>query len=216
MPSKAIIGVDESGKGDFFGPLVVASFLADDKDSDKLRSLGVKDGKTLSVKRTHEIADLLKGLYPYSLVIFMPKVYNKLYEKIKNLNKLLAEGHAEAIVDILKNNKASSAISDKFGKPELLEKALSSKKCSIDLKQIVRGESHIQVAAASIIARSEFILKIEQLSDEYGVELLRGASSQVDIAGQRFVNEHGLKMLSKVAKLHFKNYQRVIKPDLFV
>ncbi len=210
-----LIGVDESGKGDFFGPLVITAFLASNKEINKLKSLGVRDGKTLSVNRTHEIARNLKEDFKYSTVVFLPENYNKQYEKIKNLNKLLAEGHAEAISSLYNQYKADMAISDKFGKPEHLEKALMRRKCNIDLKQIVKGEKIIQVAAASIIARSEFIEQIEQLSDKHDFVLPRGASSLVDEAGIKFADKMGLQSLNLVAKLHFKNYQRIIKPNLF-
>lgn len=214
LPS-SIIGIDESGKGDFLGPLVVASVLADKSEEKLLQSLGVKDGKTLSVKRTHEIASDLKTHFPYALVVWMPEEYNRLYKEIKNLNKLLAQGHSKAITDILEDNKADIAVSDKFGKDVLLEDALAEKDCTIRLKQLVRGESVLQVAAASIIARSEFIRRMDQLSEEYDMELPRGASKQVDSAAVKFIEHYGLKALGGIAKLHFKNYQRVIKPELF-
>ena len=211
-----IIGVDESGKGDFLGPLVVASLLAGKSEEKLLQSLGVRDGKTLSVKRTHEIASDLKNHFPYALVVWMPREYNRLYKEIKNLNKLLAEGHSQAIVKILVSNKADMAVSDKFGKEALLENALAEKKCNISLKQLVRGESILQVAAASIIARSEFIQRMDQLSEEYEIELPRGASKLVDEAAVKFIERYSLKSLEAIAKTHFKNYQRVIKPGLFI
>ncbi|MFC1475364.1 ribonuclease HIII [Candidatus Zixiibacteriota bacterium] len=210
-----LIGVDESGKGDFFGPLVITAFLAPEKDTNKLKSLGVRDGKTLSVNRTHEIARALKENFNYSTIVYFPEDYNNQYKIIKNLNKLLAEGHAEAISSLYNQHQADMAISDKFGKPEHLEKALFKRKCTIELKQIVKGETIIQVAAASIIARSEFIEQMDNLSEKYGFEIPRGASSIVDQAGIKFVDEQGLNSLNLVAKLHFKNYQRIIKPNLF-
>lgn len=128
MPrSRRVIGVDESGKGDFFGPLVVAAFLADDSETEALRSMGVRDGKLISEKKILEIDERLRDAYPHALVVLEPAEYNRLHQRIKNLNKLLAEGHAEAIKQVLMAHRADLAVSDKFGKPELTEDALRNK-----------------------------------------------------------------------------------------
>lgn len=212
---RRIIGIDESGKGDFFGPLVIASFLADEGASELLRTLGVRDGKLLSENRILQIDRALRADFPHCLVVLTPDKYNRQYEKIRNLNKLLAEGHAQAIEKILKSQSADVAISDKFGKPELIESALGARGRKIELRQIVRGEAVVQVAAASILARARFIEEMEKLSASCGIELPRGAAAHVDEAGRQLVRKHGREMLSKVAKVHFKNYQRVIHPTLF-
>ncbi len=163
--SNRIVGVDESGKGDFFGSLVIASFLADVKDESLLKTLGVRDGKLISNKKILEIDDALRSDFPYKIVVFEPLKYNTMYKKIKNLNVLLAEGHAEAIDSICQENSVDLAISDKFGKTELIETALKKRSCSVVLKQMVRGESVIQVAAASILARAEFLREMDRLSE---------------------------------------------------
>jgi len=213
--SRRIIGVDESGKGDFFGSLVIASFLADDKSIPELKALGVRDGKLISEKKILEIDKKLRDGFPYQVIVFTPEKYNRLYEKIKNLNILLAEGHALAIDQLIKKAPADLAISDKFGKTELIEKALLAKGQKVPIKQLVRGESIIQVAAASIIARARFIRELKALSEKYEFELPRGAAPKVDEAGRKFVRKHGVSFLSKVAKMHFKNYRRVVNPVLF-
>jgi len=187
--SSRVIGVDESGKGDFFGPLVIAAFLAPDSDLDSLTALAV--------------------------VVVGPEKYNQLYDKIRNLNKLLAWGHARAIENILEKTEADSAVSDKFGKPELIQNALMEKGRGLALDQIVRGESVLQVAAASIIARAAFVRQMDALSDEYGLTIPRGAGPQVDQAGRALVSKHGPKVLDKLAKKHFKNFARALSPKLF-
>lgn len=213
--SRRVIGVDESGKGDFFGPLVVAAFLASDADENALMTLGVRDSKTIAPKKCLRIADELKRDYPQAVVVVGPRKYNELYDKIKNLNKLLAWGHARAIENVLENNQADLAISDKFGKTELIEKALMKRGQGVKLHQMVRGESIIQVAAASILARAEFIRQIDRLSDEFQVTVPRGASKQVDDIGRHLVAIHGPQVLDRIAKKHFKNYHRVVNPRLF-
>ncbi|UCE23988.1 MAG: ribonuclease HIII [Candidatus Zixiibacteriota bacterium] len=214
-PKRRVIGIDESGKGDFFGPLVIASFLADDAELGRLKSLGVKDGKLLSDSRLQDLDRALRQSYPHALVVISPESYNKKYDEIRNLNKLLAEGHAVAIDQLLAKHSADVAISDKFGKAELIESALSNQKHRIELEQIVRGESIAQVAAASILARARFIRELDKLSARFNRILPRGAAPAVDAAGRELVRDQGMKVLSVVAKLHFKNYRRIINPDLF-
>lgn len=209
------IGVDESGKGDFFGPLVIGAFICRDDQYDRLLALGVKDGKLLSEKRIIEIDNRLRQDFEHSLVVIGPEKYNQLYNKIRNLNKLLAWGHAQAIDNITAKVSAERAISDKFGKPELIEQELAKKGNSISLTQIVRGERILQVAAASIIARAAFLRAMDYLSEQYQFKLPRGAAAAVDKAGRQLVARHGIEVLQKVSKIHFKNYQRASKVDLF-
>jgi ribonuclease HIII len=215
VESRRVVGVDESGKGDFFGPLVIASFLAPDTELPTLAALGVRDSKQISDNKLLQIDKKLRASYPHALVIIGPEKYNQLYEKIRNLNKLLAWGHARAIENVLKDNPADLAISDKFGKPELIENSLFEHGRKIQLHQMVRGESVLQVAAASILARAGFLREMKKLKEHYRVELPLGASSLVDRAGLEIVSKHGPEILSKLAKKHFKNYQRVVNPTLF-
>jgi ribonuclease HIII len=209
-----IIGVDESGKGDFFGPLVIAALLASDADSEKLRSIGAKDSKTVTNTRVLVIDEVLRDSFPHAVIVINPAEYNTRYEKIKNLNKLLAAGHADAIAQVLADETADLAISDRFGKPELIDGELAKRKLNIHLKQITGGESIVQVAAASILARAEFIRSMDRLSAKFGMELPKGAAGHVDAAGRAFVRRHGAAELRQVAKLHFKNYTRVVTPRL--
>jgi len=210
-----VIGVDESGKGDFFGPLVIAGFLSDDSEAALLRAAGVRDSKLISDKRILEIDADLRQDFPHEVLVIAPDEYNRRYSQIKNLNKLLADGHAEIIERLLRENEADSAVSDKFGKTELVLDALRDREQHIDLKQIVRGESVVQVAAASIIARARFMAEMARISAGCGCELPRGAAAKVDEAGRALVRRYGSGILSKVAKIHFKNYQRVLNPGLF-
>jgi ribonuclease HIII len=209
-----VIGVDESGKGDFFGPLVVAALLAPDSDSDKLRSLGARDSKLVTDGKALESDEALRREYPHAVIVIMPAEYNQRYAQIKNLNKLLAAGHAQAISTVLQSHAADLAISDKFGKTELIEGELRRLDQNIKLRQFTSGEAIPQVAAASILARAEFLRQMEQLSRTFQIPLPKGAAAHVDAAGRRFVEQHGVQKLSQVAKLHFKNYVRVVTPRL--
>ena len=207
LNARRIIGVDESGKGDFFGPLVVASFYAEKSDESRLVELGVRDSKLIADKKLTEIAELLQYTFPHSIKIYQPQDYNKMHKKIKNLNKMLAQGHAHTIMDVNDENPADMAVSDKFGKTELIENALVKISCDIKLHQMVRGERIIQVAAASIIARATYLEEMRKLSHKIGINIPRGASAQVDEIGRRIANQLGIEIFDKISKTHFKNYE---------
>jgi len=212
---RRVIGIDESGKGDFFGPLVVAGCLVEDSDHDLLRDLGVRDSKKIADKKLLTIDERLRSSFVHAVVVFEPSEYNRVYDRIRNLNILLANGHAQTIQAVLNQAPADLAISDKFGKEERLLTALSEVNCRLPVKQIVRGEALLPVAAASIMARAEFVRRMAGLSEKYGMTIPKGASAQVDAVGREIVRKHGLDELSRLAKLHFKNYARASKLDLF-
>jgi len=208
-----IIGVDESGKGDYFGPLVVAGVLADHEGSKHLLQLGARDSKKLSDNRVLAIDEAIRACFAHHVIVLSPEQYNRDHARLRNLNKILAAGHAaviSALVEKAGRGGVDSAVSDKFGKDERLEDALSECRCLIPIKQIIHGEAIAQVAAASVLARAEFLRQMRHLSDELGVELPKGAASQVDDAGQRLVELYGPEILSRVAKTHFKNNQRAL------
>ncbi|MEE8403935.1 MAG: ribonuclease HIII [candidate division Zixibacteria bacterium] len=212
---RKIIGVDEAGKGDFLGPLVVAGILCSESDFERLTELGVRDSKAIAEKKLLGISDQLQALYPHYILIVSPEKYNALYKKIKNLNKLLADCHVEVIAEIESSNRADIALIDKFGKTELVERALAKRNLNIELIQEEKGEKHLPVAAASILARASFVDEMKKLETKYGMPVPKGASSIVDEAARRLIDKHGEKTLGKVAKLHFKNRQRVTVTNLF-
>jgi ribonuclease HIII len=213
--SSAVIGVDESGKGDFFGPLVVAGVLADEEGARRLAAMGVRDSKAITDNKIAVIDELIREHFPYAVVVLNPPEYNLRYAEIRNLNKLLASCHADVIVELASKHPSGKAISDKFGKDHLISDALHARSCEIRLEQMHRGEVHPQVAAASIVARARFVREMKRLSEEFAVDLPKGAGSIVDNAGRRFAQIHSVKKLSMVAKVHFKNYDKVLRPDLF-
>jgi ribonuclease HIII len=207
----AWIGVDESGKGDYFGPLVIAAVCVDDETASMLRTSGVRDSKTLSDRTIAELAKDIEGLCRTSVVAIGPARYNELYNKFKNLNRLLGWGHARAIENVLEAGcPASRAISDQFGDERFITSALMEKGRTIRLTQRPRAEEDVAVAAASIIARSEFVRRLERLSDEAGLVLPKGASNLVDAAAKRLVRAKGKDALSTFAKVHFKTTAKVL------
>lgn len=205
-----IIGVDESGKGDFFGPLVIAGALVEENQLPFLASLGVRDSKTIADGKIITMARSIREAVVYDLIVIGPEKYNELYSRIRNLNRLLGWGHARVIENLLGKQPAKAAISDKFGHERFIRDNLQTEGKKIDLIQMVRGEAHPAVATASILARAEFLRRMDEMSSRFGVQFPRGASSTVDAVGRRIVQASGRDILKQVAKLHFKNFSKII------
>lgn len=198
------IGTDESGKGDYFGPLVVSGVLGNDENISKFKEKGIKDCKKLTDEQVLKFAGFIKANSVHSTVIIGNAKYNELYSKFKNLNKLLAWGHARAIENILEKQYCKTVLSDKFGDEKLIQNALMDKGKTVELIQRHKAEEDIAVAAASILARAEFLNSIDKLSRRYEINLPKGASDKVIHVAKDFVNKYGKEKLKMVAKLHFK------------
>lgn len=212
---EAHFGIDESGKGDYFGPLVVAGVYVDGSISATLRKLGVCDSKLVgSSARIRSLAEGIRRVpgIRFHLVSIGPERYNQLYPEFRNLNRFLAWGHATVIEGLAsKVPECPMALSDQFANPVVLKRALAAKKLSIRLEQRVRAESDVAVAAASILARERFVNWMDAAGEAAGMKLPLGASGQVVKAARRLVALHGEEMLPKVAKMHFKTTQSVLK-----
>jgi ribonuclease HIII len=177
--------------------------LVFDLDGKLLKEIGAADSKTLSDARIEKLAQEIKKNCIYSVVAIGNIRYNELYGDIKNLNKLLAWGHARVIENLLEKVDCSNALSDQFGSPELIKNALMEKGKLINLEQRPRAEENVVVAAASILARHEFVNSMKKISEEFGMEFPKGASSAVTDTAREFIKIHGREKLSSVAKLHF-------------
>lgn len=205
------IGIDESGKGDYFGPLVIAAVFVDATTQGELRLMEVRDSKKISDGRVLEMAPDIKTICPHSVIAIGPQKYNELYVKIKNLNRLLAWGHAKALETLLEQGiSCERAISDQFGNERLILNALQEKGQKIALEQRPKAESDLAVAAASILARAEFLIRLKRLSSEVGTTLPKGASPAVELAAKMVIKKHGQDRLGSVAKLHFKTTKAVL------
>ncbi|MBV6458275.1 MAG: Ribonuclease HIII [Fimbriimonadaceae bacterium] len=202
------IGVDESGKGDYFGPLVIAACYVGPEHLAELE--GVRDSKKLTDRQSLGLSIVIKKACPHAVVAIGPAKYNELYAKFMNLNRLLAWGHARAIENVLEQHPANLVISDQFADPAGLKRQLFEKGRTITLESRVRAEADIAVAAASILARAEFLRRLERLGQDFGCVLPKGASAQVVSAAKQFVAVNGGDKLSQVAKLHFKTTQTVL------
>jgi ribonuclease HIII len=211
-----IIGSDESGKGDYFGPLVASAVFVDAVMAAKLQALGVRDCKELSDSKVSELAKSIPTIIlgKYSIIEIAPEKYNELYSKFKsenkNLNVLLAWGHAKAIEEVLTKADCVQALADQFADERFIQSKLQERGKKIKLYQMHKAEKNIAVAAASILARDRFLTKLSKLSELYGIQLSKGASSDTINAAKSFVRIHGKDMLNKVAKMHFKTTDSVL------
>jgi len=204
------IGIDESGKGDFFGPLCIAGVYADSTNIAKLESIGVKDSKLLTDKAILAIARAIRAEFVHHIVKINPLKYNELYAQFKNLNHLLAWGHATTIEQLVAKTHCRDVIIDQFASEITVITALKRKKLEVNLTQRHRGEEDLVVAAASILARETFLRGLDELSKQFGIELPKGASQATIRAGKNFVSQHGQGALGNVGKLHFKTTQQVL------
>ena len=211
-----VIGTDESGKGDYFGPLVSAGVYVDEQTAKDLVGYGVKDSKELSDSKDSELAReivrICKGRF--AIIEVSPEKYNDLYEQFKrekkNLNTLLAWGHAKAIEEILSKVDCRVAIADQFADESFILSKLQEKGKKLELIQMHKAEQNIAVAAASILARARFLEKLFKLSSEYKIDLHKGASQAVIESAKKVVDMYGKDTLRKVAKLHFKTTAAVV------
>lgn len=215
----ARIGVDESGKGDFFGPLCVAGVYVNAAVLASWKDKGVRDSKSISSDaQIAKVADIIRDTpgCVYSVVPIGCEAYNRMHKSTGSVNKVLAWGHARVIENLMLQREKMDpppvrAISDQFAQDKnTVAKALMDLGRNIELVQRHRAEEDLAVAAASILARDEFVRRLQRLATDFKAELPKGASAAVESAGKVFVSQHGPELLGKVAKLHFRTAFRVL------
>ena len=209
LHSSPYIGTDESGKGDFFGPLVIAGVMVNEKNRPIFEELGIKDSKTLKDEQMLKMAVQIQKHSIYSVVAISNTKYNELYANFKNLNKLLAWGHARVIENILEKQPCDYALADKFGDESLILNALQKHGQKIKLEQKVRAESDIAVAAASVLARATFVQKMRTMENFYGCKFPKGCNSIVKDSAKIFIQKYGKDRLKEVCKAHFKTFNEI-------
>jgi ribonuclease HIII len=201
-------GIDESGKGDFFGPLVIAGAYTDREITRQFLAAGIQDSKAIkSDARIRALADTIRSTpgVSFEVVCISPKRYNELYASFANLNKLLAWGHAKVIGCLhAKRPDCPRALSDQFANPKQLSAALAKRDIPLLLEQRTKAESDIAVAAASILARACFIDWLRDTGSLLGMKLPRGVSQEVRDVAARLSEQHGEDYLGEVGKVHFK------------
>lgn len=210
------IGVDEVGKGDYFGPLVVVGCFADIEFAKRAKLLGFVDSKKITDKKITKLYESVKDYpYYYSSVVY-PKEYNKLAKEYGNVSILLAKQHSLVIENGLRDLQSRGieckhVIIDQFAssKNRVLDE-LGELGRSIEFEQFHKGESDIAVAIASVIARGIFLEEWEKMCKEYNFEFPKGASN-VLYSARDFIQQFGTEELENVAKTGFKTTQNIMK-----
>lgn len=208
--TSARIGIDESGKGDFFGPLCIAGVHAEGDAVAQLKKLGVKDSKALSDSSIIKIGNKIRAEFVHHVVKINPPKYNELYAQFKNLNYLLAWGHATTIEQLVERTQCREVIIDQFANENVVLTALKRKKMEVKLTQRHRAEEDLVVAAASILARQTFLEALAQLSEKYKMQIPKGASAETIRVGKALVREYGGEVLEQTAKMHFKTLDAIL------
>lgn len=205
------VGSDESGKGDYFGPLCVASvFVPDEASARLLVEKGVRDSKETPDAEVGPLASLIRARCPHATHVLAPPFYNVAYEKVGNLNDLLASSHARALEELLGRVGSVPVLVDQFARPEVLERHLREHGKAASVRQAVRAESDVAVAAASLLARAEFLAGLAALEVRHGVRLPKGAGPPVVKAAREVVARGGAPLLREVAKMHFATTQAAL------
>ncbi|MBV8587579.1 MAG: ribonuclease HIII [Verrucomicrobia bacterium] len=207
-------GIDESGKGDLFGPLVIAGVYVDRSIAQRLLALGAVDSKRIgSDRRIQVLAQAIREIpgIAVNVVLIGPEKYNELYDRFGNLNDLLAWGHARVIENLAAQRpECPRALSDKFAHERVILNALMAAGRKIELDQRTKAEADLAVAAASILARDRFVHWLERKGKELGVSLPKGVSESVKAAARTLVERLGPEILPSVAKMHFKTVYEVL------
>ncbi|MBK7629761.1 MAG: ribonuclease HIII [Ignavibacteriales bacterium] len=207
------IGTDESGKGDYFGPLVIGAVYIDKKTTAELEKIGVKDSKLISDNSIKILEPKIKKIVDghFEIIQINPEKYNLIYQSFKNLNKLMAWAHSKAIENLVLKSKCTDVISDKFGNEKLISDELKKKNIEINHFQTTKGERFTAVAAASILARAKVIDWFYFKSKELGFEIPKGGGAAATIVAKRVFNQFDERYLRKMIKFHFKNSQSIFK-----
>jgi len=203
------IGTDETGKGDFFGPLVIAGIYVNKEIQSYFTNLGVRDSKELSDSEINRIAFKIKSKFPnhYSIISIHPEKYNRLYEEFRNVNKMLNWGHSKIIENLFKDYKSKYIIVDQFSKTPL-NISLKPEFSKIHFIMTPKAERYVGVAAASILARNQMNKWFEEKKNE-GYNVLKGASKEVEYAAKNILVKHGKNKIANLVKLHFKTTKKI-------
>ncbi|MED1442366.1 ribonuclease HIII [Aeribacillus composti] len=216
LQQMSVIGSDEAGTGDYFGPITVAAVFVPKEKRKLVQQLGVKDSKALTDKQVFSIANTLIETVPYSLLILRNEKYNQLQKSGMNQGKLKAILHNQAIHHLLKKispDKPEAVLIDQFAEPDVYFQYLKDRDVPFKDITIFKPKAehiHISVAAASIIARYAFLKELNSLSNAAGFYLPKGASHTVDEAAAKLIKEKGKNTLGKMAKLHFANTEKAL------
>ena len=207
-------GLDESGKGDFFGPVIAATVIADKPAIEAWRKAGVQDSKKITELRIMELDRMIretKGSIARTCFCGMPKYNDLMGRPGANLNRLLAWQHATALEQALFAKPVPWGLLDQFTEQPLVQRELAKKGVKdFELKMRTKAESDPVVAAASIVARAEFVRQMHLLSKKFGAKLQKGAGPLVKEQAHKIIAQFGARALAEFAKLHFRTAYEVV------
>lgn len=213
--SASTIGSDEVGTGDFFGPIVVTSCYVSKENIPFLEELGVKDSKKLTDDKIMQIVPKIIEKIPYKTLLVSNSDYNKYYSKDINMNKIKAILHNKVLIDLVeKYNNIDYIVVDQFAKEFVYYNYLKdAKKVCRNITFTTKAEDKcLSVACASMISRYIFIKEFQKLGNSLGIILPKGAGTIVDEVAKTIVKEHGFKKLNEIAKMNFKNVEKIRMP----
>lgn len=209
------IGSDEVGTGDYFGPIVVSACYVSIDDVDFLIELGVKDSKKMSDSEIRNVVPKIIKKIPYHTFVLGNKQYNDLYNSDMNMNKMKAILHNKVLSEFVRDNKYKydHIVVDQFENPKSYYNHLKDSKFKVyNITFLTKAEDQcLSVACASIISRYVFLQEIDRMTKEIGMEIPKGASDVVDMVGKKIVDKFGKDKLSEIAKMNFKNTERILK-----
>ena len=209
------IGSDEVGTGDYFGPIIVTATLVDKSTRKLLEDLKIMDSKKITDDKIRRCAPIIMKKLPYVTFTLSNPKYNELTNKGFNMNKIKAILHNKVLYEL--SNKGipyHKIIVDQFTTPRSYFSYLKQENINEKVTKITfltKGESaHLSVAAASVISRYLFLEEMDKLSNKYGITILKGASDKVDEIGKQIVKKYGKDELNKIAKINFKNTDKIL------
>ncbi len=200
------IGTDESGKGSYFGPLVVAGVKVDNDEEEFLAEIGIRDSKKISKSNIRMLSEAIVSNLIHSVVLVTPKRYNEIYSSMRSINNFLLWAHKTVINNILKKTECDSIVIDDFGSAKLIK--ASFPKIKFDIRK--EAEDDLAVAAASILARDRFLNWFTRAEKEYGIQLPVGINDNTVKVGMSLVEKYGDAVLKEVAKYHFRTTDRIL------
>lgn len=204
------IGSDEVGTGDYFGPIVVTATYITKDDIPFLEELGVKDSKKLTDDKILEIVPKIIKKIPYECIILSNKEYNENYNADMNMNKVKAVLHNKVLSKMVNKYQADYVVVDQFANPYVYYNYLKGTNYVRNITFITKAEDKcLSVACASLISRFVFLKEFDKLGEKLGVFLIKGASDKVDELGLRIVNKFSFDKLTDIAKLNFKNTEKI-------
>ncbi|PCJ54550.1 MAG: ribonuclease HIII [Planctomycetota bacterium] len=207
-PAANSIGSDEAGKGDTFGPLVVAAVAIAKDKVELLQSSKVADSKTIDDHRIRILGPWIRENFDFEIRCLMPLKYNQEWQSAgSNVNTLLTQLHSDCLGVLHERSGYQSMVVDRFSPSCPVSKQIHAVAPTVSVVEVPRAEAHLAVAAASVLAREQFLIGMEELSAEWAMDIPRGSGSPVPPAMREFLQLHGVEEMRRVAKVHFKNVQ---------